>query len=213
MISISIVTPWLGHPELAADYVHAVEDELEDDDEVIIIDNGDAPALPIHFRIVVALGGNLGFARGSNLGLRKARCDATLFLNNDVALGRRGWLDDVRNTLEPGVLVGPLRTHYHAAVDGREMPYLDGWCLAGMTQDLLSLGGFDEGLDEPAYYSDNLLCLEARAQGMTLRDLRVGLVHKLNVTAGSALAPDVRAASAVNRARYIARAREHLVAA
>ena len=62
-------------------------------------------------------------------------------------------------------LAGPLRFGRHADVDGEQFPYIDGWCLAGMREDLLRLGGFDEGLDEPAYYSDNLLCLEARAAG------------------------------------------------
>ena len=41
-MTISIVTCWLEHHELAPDYVDAVSDELEDDDEVIVIDNGDA---------------------------------------------------------------------------------------------------------------------------------------------------------------------------
>ena len=90
------------------------------------------------------------------------------------------------------------------------MPYIDGWCLAGMREDLLELGGFDEELAEPAYYSDNLLCLEARAAGMTLRDVDVSLVHKLNVTAGPGHSPSVQAASVANRSRYLARARELL---
>ena len=205
-MNISIVTCWYEHHELAHDYVHAVEDELEEGDEVIIIDNGDAPALPIHFRIVVALGGNLGFVRGSNLGLRKARGDAVLFLNNDIALGQRGWLAALREEVEEGVLVGPLRSRPDLVAT-----YIDGWCLAGMREDLLELGGFDKGLQEPAYYSDCLLCLEASTRGMTLRELRPGLVHKLNVTAGHG--PDVQAASAANRERYLARARELLVAA
>ena len=211
-MNISIVTCWLEHPELAPDYVEAVEDELADDDEVIVIDNGDCPALPLQFR-VIDVGDNLGFAEGSNAGLRRARCEAVLFLNNDIRLGRRGWLEEIREALEPGVLVGPLRGDFHSQVDGHPMPYIDGWCLAGMTDDLLALGGFDADLEEPAYYSDNLLCLEARARGMTLRDLRVGLTHKLNVTAGKAWLPSVQAAAAPNRARYMARARELLVAA
>jgi GT2 family glycosyltransferase len=211
--SISIVTCWHAHPELAADYVHAVEDELADDDEVIIIDNGGAPALPIQFRVIEA-GANLGFAEGSNLGLHHAEADAVLFLNNDIALGQRGWLDAVRNRLEPGLLVGPLNPGYHASVDGTAMPYIDGWCLAGMREDLLELGGFDTTLEEPAYYSDNLLCLEARAVGMALtRDFRVGLVHKLNATAGHGSEPSVQAAAVPNRDRYLSRARALLVAA
>jgi glycosyltransferase involved in cell wall biosynthesis len=209
--ALTIVTPWYEHPELAADYVEAVEDELADADEVIVIDNGGAPSLPIQFR-VIDVGENLGFAEGSNAGLRRAQNDAVLFLNNDIRLGSRGWLEAVRASLEPGVLCGPLRDDHHASVDGEQMPYIDGWCLAGIRDDLLDLGGFDAWLEEPAYYSDNLLCLEARAAGMTLRDVRVGLVHKLNATAGAGSTSTVRAAAAPNRDRYLARARELLVA-
>jgi GT2 family glycosyltransferase len=193
--------------------VAAVAPEIRKSDAGLIVDNGDAPELPFVYARPTE---NLGFAKGCNLGMTLAITDAVLFLNNDIALGRRGWLEEIRQAVEPGVLVGPLRIGAHTSIDGTVsgvQPYIDGWCLAGMREDLQELGGFDEQLQEPAYYSDNLLCLEARAAGMTLRDLRPGLVHKLNVTAGPAIAPDVQAASAANRARYIARARELLVAA
>ena len=136
-----------------------------------------------------------------------------LFLNNDIVLGRRGWLGEIRRWLEPGVLVGQLRNGAHTFVDGNEFEYLDGWCLAGMREDLLAIGGFDETLMEPAYFSDNLLCLEARAAGMTLRDVRVGLRHKENSTAGPAWDARVRAATQANKVRYETRARELLGAA
>lgn len=211
-MNISIVTPWYEHHDLLPDYEAAVVPELLGLDEVIIVDNGGAPKMPFRLFSRSLPEKNLGYAKGSNLGLRHARADAVLFLNNDVALARSGWLDEIRQALEPGVLCGPLRSGIHADVDGTPMPYIDGWCLAGMRDDLLALGGFDEELQEPAYYSDNLLCLEARAAGMTLRDIRPGLIHKENVTAGPPSAPDVQAASAANRERYLARARELLVA-
>ena len=85
---------------------------------------------------------------------------------------------------------GRYATGTHSDVDGHSFPYIDGWCLAGMREDLLRLGGFDESLQEPAYYSDNLLCLEARAAGMTLRDVRPGLDHLENVTAGDQFTAD-----------------------
>ena len=209
-MNISIVTPWYEHPELLGDYEAAVRPALQADDQVIIVNNGGVS--PLQRALTINPGANLGFAAGSNLGLRRARTDAVLFLNNDIALARFGWLEEIRQALEPGVLCGPLRSGIHADVDGTPMPYIDGWCLAGMREDLLELGGFDEELQEPAYYSDNLLCLEARAAGMTLRDIRPGLIHKENVTAGPPSAPDVQAASAANRERYLARARELLVA-
>jgi len=206
--SISIVTPWLEHHELAADYHTAIKAGRPD--EIIIIDNGNAPEIP--GARVLAPAHNLGFAAASNLGLAAARCDAVVFLNNDIRLVRPSWLDEIRDALEPGVLVGPLNHGHHADVDGEAYPYVDGWCFAGMRDELLHLGGFDGELVEPAYYSDNLLSLEARAHGMTLRDLRPGLQHLENVTAGSQWEPRVQAAATANRARYEARVREVLAA-
>lgn len=208
MKSITIVTPWLEHQELAADYTDAVLPELLDHDEVIVVDNGGAPGFPYARTITGDV--NLGFARGSNLGLGHAATDVVLFLNNDVRLGRRGWLDRIREAVKQGVLVGPLRDPEHAAVDGTRFPYIDGWCLAGMTDDLLDLGGFDHRLQEPAYYSDNLLCLAAREAGMSLRHLNVGLHHKLSATAGPDGNPSAAPAAAHNRALYISRARSVL---
>lgn len=209
MTSIAIVTPWLNHLELADDYFEAVLPEMEEGDELLVVDNNSAPPLAFaHLRLEE----NRGYCGGTNAGLRYATTEAVLLLNNDIKHVRRGWLDTLRDALEPGVLVGQLRHDRHAGVDGRALPYIDGWCLAGMREDLLALGGFDETLAEPAYYSDNMLCLEARAAGMTLRDVSVGLHHKENVTAGPYVEPRVRQATLANRDRYRARARELLVA-
>ena len=133
-----------------------------------------------------------------------------MFLNNDVELVEHGWLDTIRDTLEPGILVGArMRNDDHAKVDGHQVPYLDGWCLAGMRDDLLSLGGFDTTLAEPAYYSDNLLCLEARAAGMELAEVKVGLRHLQGVTSdpGGNIGA-VGYAARKNRRVYIDRARQ-----
>lgn len=178
---------------------------MEEGDENIIVDNGSDP--PLEFA-TISLGTNLGFSGGSNAGLRYASADAVLFLNNDVVFKWRGWLARIRDALEPRVLIGGLRFDRHADVDGEKFPYLDGWCLAGMREDLLALGGFDETLEEPAYYSDNLLCLEARAAGMTLREVGIGLSHLESYTSKPATNPSVQAATAANRARYVTRARE-----
>ncbi|HET9010755.1 MAG TPA: hypothetical protein VFN38_03025 [Gemmatimonadaceae bacterium] len=209
-MNIAVVTPWTDHLELADDYFEAVLPEMEEGDECVVVDNGSSP--PLLFGTLQP-GENLGFCKGSNLGLRFTERDAVLFLNNDIRLKERGWLDVIRDALEPGVLVGNLRADWHAAVDGKPYPYLDGWCLAGMREDLVAIGGFDEDLMEPAYFSDNLLCLEARAAGMRLRDVRIGLQHKLNATAGPQWDERVQAATKANRARYEARVRELLVAA
>ncbi len=92
-----------------------------------------------------------------------------LFLNNDVTHLASDWLQPIKDALKPGRLVGAsLVTSDHTRVDGRLFPYLDGWCVAGLRQDLLDLGGWDETLEEPAYWSDNLICLKARQEGFRL---------------------------------------------
>ena len=171
-MNITIVTPWYEHLELAGDYFEAVLPELQTGDRNLVIDNHSNPPLPF---AAYEFSFNAGFSRACNLGLKRAKTDAVLFLNNDIALGEPGWLEMYREALEPGVLCGPLRYGHHADVNGIQLPYIDGWCLAGMKKDLMELGGFDQSLREPAYYSDNLLCLSAREHGMRLRDVRVPL--------------------------------------
>ena len=107
--------------------------------------------------------------------------------------------------VEPGVLAGPLLSPEWAAVDDRWYPYVAGWCCAGWRTDLLELGGWDESLAEPAYYSDNLLSLEARAAGMVLRDVRVRLSHKEGYTAQRS--PRAALAGARNREVFVNRVR------
>lgn len=199
--SVTIVTPWLNKLELADGYWDALRGQRCD---VLVIDNGSDPPLPNGVRV----GFNSGFSHACNVGLRLARTDAVVFLNNDVAMRDRGWFETLRAAFKPGVLVGAqLRNDLHAAVDGIRMPYLDGWCLGGMRDDLLDLGGWDETFDEPSYYGDNDLCLRARAAGLELREVKVGLRHLINGTAKPD-DPRVQAATAANRARYESLARE-----
>jgi GT2 family glycosyltransferase len=201
-MTVAIVTPWHNRADLWPDYEKAVI--AGKPDELLIIDNGSDP--PLDFTDE-GFDTNRGFTAACNAGLNAATSDIVLFLNNDIELIRDDWLDRLAFQVRPGVLVGAqLRTDPHAAVDGERFPYLDGWCVAGMRDDLLDLGGFDETLEEPAYYSDNLLSLEARAAGMTLLEVAGGLRHKLNQTAKTN--PNVRAATLANQARYQARVRE-----
>lgn len=202
MISLTVVTAWWQHRELERDFWAAMRAA---DCQVIVVDNGSDPPLPNAWRLPT----NTGFSHANNVGLRLATSDAVCFLNNDVAATSEDWLEPLRAALEPGVLVGAqLRNDHHANVDGISMPWLDGWCVAGMREDLLDLEGWDESFDEPSYFGDNDLSLRARAAGMTLREVKTGLVHKRNVSADDH--PDVVAATLANHERYLQRARELL---
>ncbi len=196
MTSIAVVTPWHNQHDLWPDYRDAVI-HAGADDQIIVVDNGSDP--PLEFAAITSPI-NLGFSAASNLGLHAASADAVLMLNNDIVATRDTWLHEIREAVEPGVIVGPMRTDPHTIVDGQHYPYIDGWCLAGMRDELVALGGFDESLEEPAYYSDNLLCLAARRSGMTLRDVPVGLHHKEGTTARQN--PRMLDAAAINRQKY-----------
>jgi len=222
-VSVSICTPWTDHLELADDYFDAIR-MAGCDVEVVIADNASDPELNVELPaevyvkpgefdvLVVRSRNNLGFSGGSNLALRHATGDFVLFLNNDIIAHKEGWLRDLVQAAEPGVLVGAsIVNPEHAQVDGVSLPYLDGWCIGGMREDLLELGGGDESLQEPSYYSDNLLCLEARAAGFLLREVHTGLIHKRGQTsqANGFMLPS----TAYNRVIYEKRARELLVEA
>ncbi len=203
-MTVAIVTPWYEHRELWPDYQKVIK--AAHADEVWIVDNGSDP--PLDFS-TLRLDTNEGFCGGSNAGLHVARTDVVVFLNNDVKLIRPDWLELLTSSLEPGVLTGVrLRRDAHTVVDGKVLPYLDGWCLAGYREDLLEIAGWPEHLTEPAYFSDNLLCLEARAHGMMLREAPPGLKHKQNGSVDDI--PGARAATDSNYLVYLARARELL---
>ncbi len=203
-MTVAIVTPWWEHRELWDDYKQVIA--AADADEVWIVDNGSQS--PLDFA-TLRLDTNEGFCGGSNAGLNAASTDAVVFLNNDVSLNSTEWLEELLDGLEPGVLVGArMRRDPHTVVDGKVIPYLDGWCLAGMRDELLEIGGFDTTLDEPGYFSDNLLCLEARAYGLSLREVEVGLHHKRNASISDLNHRVAIAATEANHARYVARARE-----
>jgi GT2 family glycosyltransferase len=197
-MSVAVVTPWRGHEELREGYMSLIE--AGGPDRLIIVDDGSQP--PLEFA-QARLRRPLGFCKACNWGLRLAQEDVVVFLNNDVELaGGYGWLQKLSAAVEPGVLVGPqLRSDPHCWVEGVPFPYLDGWCLAGMREDFETLGGWDETLEEPAYYSDNMLCLRARLAGMTLREVRLGIRHLGNGTSRPD-DPAVIAATLANQARY-----------
>ena len=206
--TITIVTPWLNHLEFCDGYWDAIEAGAPD--EVIIVDNGSDP--PLDFA-AIRFEENRGFCAACNAGLHAATSDAVLFLNDDVELQTPGWLTKIRDRLEPKTLVGQQRTEQHAVVDGHLHAYIDGWCVAALTGDLVELGGWDETLDEPAYYSDNLLTLRALQAGWQLAHIgHLGLRHLGNGTSRDD-GRRMRHAAANNRQVWEQAVREATVAA
>lgn len=204
MTSITVVTPWLDHMELADQYWQAMSVA---DVQVLVIDNGSDPPLPNGIRLDT----NTGFSHACNVGLELAQTDAVLFLNNDVFATAVDWVEPIRDALEPGVLVGPvIRYDEHGMVDDHQLPYMDGWCLAGMRDDLLDIGGWDEEYEEPSYFGDNDLSFRARLAGMTLREVTVPIYHLASKTSGGEQNPNVIATCRRNHQRFTRVVREAL---
>ncbi len=200
--TVTVITPWHEHVEFADGYWDALEAGAPD--EVIIVDNGSDPPLDWSG---IRLAENLGFCAACNLGLLAAKSDAVVFLNNDVELQRVNWLHEIRAKLGPKRLVGEIRQEAHTWVGGRAYSYIDGWCVAAMRDDLVELGGWDETLEEPAYYSDNLLTLRAQQADWEIVNVGVGLRHLVSGTSRDDMHAATKAAWA-NRAVWEQAVRE-----
>lgn len=106
-MSVSIVIVNYNGRELLGRCLSAVLPQArESDAEVIVVDNGSRDGSVIYVQstfpevVVVENGRNLGFAEGCNVGVRAARGEFIVLLNND-ALPWPGWLAELVRALEP----------------------------------------------------------------------------------------------------------------
>ena len=180
---ISLITPWLDHPELIPAYERAVMGA-----QVVIIDNGSAPETESALReMVKRLGGtyirndsNAGYTTANNQGLKAAEHEIVCFLNNDIESSAQMWYADLPKLLHPGALYGPSMGMRY--VDGAAIPYLEGWCLIGHKADFERIGGWNDTDFPGLYWEDNELCWRAMRAGMSLKVIGLPLHHLNNYT-------------------------------
>jgi GT2 family glycosyltransferase len=213
--TISLVTPWLEHPELIPGY----ERTIKGADEVIIVDNGSTAWTHQHLAELCKRHGNAkiirfpenqGFGIAANAGLKAATGDILVCINNDVR-GAEGWLEQVRQDVTPGTLCGvDVRVH---TVDGAAIPYIDGWIVAGPRQVWESLGYYDTETYEFAYYEDADLSLRAVLSGFLLKPCEQWGIQHLEIggIVGNTTSRDFVEKRThygeQNRQRYVARVR------
>lgn len=216
VVKLSVVTPWWSHLDLLPGYVAVVN--AGKPDEVVVVDNGSQPDFePVGLEphtVVIRNPTNRGFSRACNQGLASATGDAVLFLNNDIRPeyeSEWAWAEIIKDVLAPHILIGAnMRNDQHTAVDGEIIPYLDGWCIGGMCDEILELGAWDEGYAEPSYYGDNDLCARAVAKGFELVQVDLPFTHLENVSTKNMMLGEV---TIRNYARYTERIRELRVVA
>lgn len=210
-MTVSIVTPWLDHPELIPAYEAAAAGA-----QVVIVDTGSTPENCAQVAaMAIRLGGYhkawldgrpFSFAAACNDGLAYATGDIVMFLNNDISADP-GWLRlvgrDVR--ANPGALLGPATDVRGLA--GRALLYIEGWCIAAERSVWDRLNGWDAETFQRPYWEDVDLCWRATRLGIRLRRRPWPVRHINNVTADSV--PGSKDASDANRDALDARIAEY----
>lgn len=211
-MTISIVTPWRGCPELIQSYEQSVRGA-----QVVIIDNGSAWEVShALMRMVDRLQGtyirneqNLYFAAANNQGYARATGDIVLFLNNDI-LAPEGWLTQVERDTFENALCSPSRGM--KMVDGQALCYLEGWCLAGRQETWErirldgSVGPWDAGRFILPYWDDNDVCFRATLAGIRLIKTTWPIQHMGGTTTQQT--PEAQTAITTNERVFKARVRE-----
>lgn len=103
---ISIVIPAWNKHEMTAECIEAVKAHTQDF-EIVLVDNGSDPPLG---GVAVRNESNLGFPVAVNQGIRAAKGDVIVLLNNDV-ICTPGWAERLLRGLESFSIVGPM-TNY-----------------------------------------------------------------------------------------------------
>lgn len=224
-MNIDIITPVLDHPEFCDDYEAAVNGAHS-----IIVDTGSSDANRMRWMTIghvvdyPARGHNYG--HWCNAGYVHSSADIVIFLNNDVKPSG-DWLAQVAEDVQDGALYGPELLSQH--VDGVEVPFLSGWCLAGtrVTWDKLTPWREQDGfkhwdacgpwdtISYPAagYWEDNDLCFRAVQLGIALQQVRWPIMHLDNGNGTSKHLQSYYADVKRNRATFEASVRRALYAA
>ena len=200
---VTIIVLCYNHRAVTLEFLHSLWAHTDYPFELVVVDNAStddsaeavAAFLSEHRQHPASLlrsSRNLGFAAGNNLGLRHAKGEHILFLNNDVLLCKewlKGLVECFEHRAEVGA-VGPVSNHVGGPQLVRETKYgndeelqgfgaavrsafggcyqecwrLVGFCLLTSRQRLDHVGAFDErfGLGN---YEDTDLCLRLVRQG------------------------------------------------
>jgi GT2 family glycosyltransferase len=211
-VRLAVVVPTLGRPALAARVLTEVAAQARDDDEVLAVDQSDAPdhaalreAVPARVRILRREVRGLPGAR--NAGIAATTAPIVLFLDDDVRL-HPGCLDAHRAAyVDPTVGGAVGRIHEHRlrpnarrttnriSAGGRIVTRLDGdepvdvETLKGANMSLRraaldEVGGFDEGYVGTALLEDADLSTRVAARGWRLRYLPDAAVDHLHAEVG-----------------------------
>jgi len=224
---ISIVVPAYNHHEMTAECLAAVRDNTRDY-EIILVDNGSTPAIE---GATIRNETNLGFPVAVNQGIRAAKGDTIILLNNDV-ICTPGSLNRLDTWLHNFSIVAPC-TNYCAGLQqvmialytdragldeqarqwaadyagaSQEVNWVIGFCMAFKKSLWDEIGPFDESL-WPCSGEELDFCLRARAAGH-----RTGIAWDVYVHhIGSQTFLDLEKAGTVKYSEICARNERHVM--
>lgn len=142
---ISVVVVNYNGKKFLDNCLSSLVNQTYQDFEVIVVDNGSSDDSPAYIRerypsvILVETGSNLGFAGGTNAGIRRAKGEFILTLNNDT-IADPHLLEEI---------VRPMRSESRVGVCGAKMVFPDG--RINSTAICISRSGaaWDRGRGEP----------------------------------------------------------------
>lgn len=123
---VSIIIPAYGHEDMTQECLYAVlENSQGQEYEIIVIDNGSQHPLTVPFSgfietRVIRNEKNEGFPVAVNQGIRAAKGDTIILLNNDVIVSD-GWMGTLVDWLDEFSIVAPV-TNYCAGAQQVTLP-------------------------------------------------------------------------------------------
>jgi GT2 family glycosyltransferase len=190
---VSIIIPVFNQHEMTEECITAVREHTHNY-ELVIVDNGSTP--PIHppfsgfiETTLIRNEENLGFPKAVNQGIRAAKGDVIILLNNDVIV-TPGWAISLSSWLEDFAIVGPV-TNYCAGLQkvmlppyecreeldkeaaflakdnegmGQEVNWVIGFCMAFRKTLFDEIGPFDDSI-WPCSGEEVDFCLRAKQAG------------------------------------------------
>ncbi len=201
---ISIIIPAYNNHDMTYECLMAVLGNTQDC-EIIVVDNGSSPPIKPPFSgfteiKIIRNEENKGYPAAVNQGIKEAKGDIIILLNNDVIV-TQGWAYNLAKWLGEFSIVGPL-TNFCAGVQRiavdytnldemnqfagqiaeeyedhtREVNYVIGFCMAFNRFLFNEIGGFDESM-WPASGEEVDFCFRARKAGYKIGIVQDVFVH------------------------------------
>lgn len=179
---VSIITPVWDLAEHTKNWCNAILDHTKKpSNELIIVDNGSVDETPYFLKRkqkeypdrlrIITNKENLGYPIALNQGLKIARGDYLVCSNNDIWIYSADWLRQLIAPLKINKrrFVGPKYIDYNnlTEVNGKIVPYIEGWMMAFHKIFLKEVGWICEGFS-PGWYEDADLSVRALHNGYSL---------------------------------------------